>query len=261
MRIVHHAMPDLVGCALRSTALSRCGSLRVRPVTLCGAWAKVGSRKLGGSMRDEVKELRVYDVIRAQRQGWGCRGNWHGLGFKEPRRFRVMTFGGSRGQQLRCLSSQPNKGADQQSSKKYVPHLPFVTLSHFERQPIDRDILRLSSNLRKPLHEDIYTLPNALTVTRLVCAPAIGYLLLHNQHTWALGLFVYAGITDLLDGWVARRWSMQTVVGTVLDPMADKALMTIVVGVLGWEGWVPGKWRDSGAPVNNFMHKCEAYTE
>ena len=42
---------------------------------------------------------------------------------------------------------------------------------------------------------------------------------------------------------------MQTVVGTVLDPMADKALMTIVVVVLGWEGWVPGKQRSCQIPV------------
>lgn len=54
-----------------------------------------------------------------------------------------------------------------------------------------------------------------------------------------MGLFVYAGVTDLVDGWIARRWNLQTVVGTVIDPMADKALMTIVVGVLGWEGILP----------------------
>ncbi|KAI1029929.1 hypothetical protein LB503_008224 [Fusarium chuoi] len=64
------------------------------------------------------------------------------------------------------------------------------------------------------LHEDIYTLPNILTFTRLVAAPVIGYLVLHDQHAWAVGLFAYAGVTDLLDGWIARRWDSKTVVGT-----------------------------------------------
>ena len=42
-----------------------------------------------------------------------------------------------------------------------------------------------------------------------------------------------------MDGYIARRWNSQTVVGTVLDPMADKALMTIVVGVLAYRDFLP----------------------
>lgn len=55
----------------------------------------------------------------------------------------------------------------------------------------------------------------------------------------ALALFVYAGATDLVDGWIARRWSLQTVVGTVIDPMADKALMTVLTVSLAMKGAVP----------------------
>ncbi|KAF5004356.1 hypothetical protein FDECE_9130 [Fusarium decemcellulare] len=89
------------------------------------------------------------------------------------------------------------------------------------------------------LHEDIYTLPNILTFTRLVAAPAIGYLVLHDQHAWAVGLFAYAGVTDLLDGWIARKWNSKTVVGTVIDPMADKILMTILTVCLAVKGALP----------------------
>ncbi|KFH43098.1 putative CDP-alcohol phosphatidyltransferase class-I family protein C22A12.08c-like protein [Hapsidospora chrysogenum ATCC 11550] len=89
------------------------------------------------------------------------------------------------------------------------------------------------------LHEDIYNIPNALTFTRLVAAPAIGYLVLHDCHAWAAGLFAYAGITDLVDGWIARRWNLKTVVGTVIDPMADKALMTILTVCLAMKGALP----------------------
>lgn len=90
-------------------------------------------------------------------------------------------------------------------------------------------------------HENIYTIPNILTFTRLVAAPVVGYLVLHDHHAWAFGLFAYAGITDLVDGYIARRWEMQTVVGTVIDPMADKMLMTILTICLAVKGALPGQ--------------------
>ena len=89
-------------------------------------------------------------------------------------------------------------------------------------------------------HENIYTIPNILTASRLIAAPIIGYLVLHDHHAWAVGLFTYAGITDLVDGWIARRWNLQTVVGTVIDPMADKTLMTILTVCLAVKGALPG---------------------
>ncbi|KAI2102338.1 hypothetical protein LOZ34_005539 [Ophidiomyces ophidiicola] len=88
-------------------------------------------------------------------------------------------------------------------------------------------------------HENIYTLPNLLTVSRLVAAPLVGYSILHAHHGLALALFVYAGVTDLVDGYIARRFGLQTVVGTILDPMADKALMTVGVVCLALESAIP----------------------
>ncbi|KAF3935783.1 hypothetical protein ABW20_dc0108460 [Dactylellina cionopaga] len=87
--------------------------------------------------------------------------------------------------------------------------------------------------------ENITNLPNLLTATRLVAAPAIGYLILHDQNAWAVGLLAYASLTDLVDGYVARRWNLQTVIGTVLDPLADKLLMTILTVCLAWKGALP----------------------
>jgi len=91
-------------------------------------------------------------------------------------------------------------------------------------------------------HENIYTVPNILTFSRLVAAPFIGYAILHDAHTLALGLFAYAGVSDLLDGWIARRWKLQTVVGSVVDPMADKILMTVLTVTLAMQGALPGKF-------------------
>lgn len=90
-----------------------------------------------------------------------------------------------------------------------------------------------------PTHENIYTLPNLLTFSRLIAAPIVGYLIINDLHIPALGLFAYASVTDLVDGWIARKWGLQTVVGTVIDPMADKALMTIVTVTLAMKGAIP----------------------
>ncbi|KAL4738654.1 CDP-alcohol phosphatidyltransferase-domain-containing protein [Aspergillus similis] len=88
-------------------------------------------------------------------------------------------------------------------------------------------------------HENIYTIPNILTFSRLVAAPLVGYFLVHEHHAAALALFAYAGITDLVDGYIARRYNLQTVVGTIIDPMADKLLMTIGVACLAVNGSIP----------------------
>ncbi len=92
-------------------------------------------------------------------------------------------------------------------------------------------------------HENIYTVPNILTFSRLIAAPLVGYFLVYDYHATALALFAYAGVTDLVDGYIARRYNLQTVVGTIIDPMADKLLMTIGVACLAVNGSIPGKFR------------------
>lgn len=106
-------------------------------------------------------------------------------------------------------------------------------------------------------HENIYTLPNALTLSRLLAAPLIGYLVLHDSHAWALSLFCYAGVTDLVDGWMARRWKLQTVVGTVIDPMADKALMTVLTVCLAVKGAMPGRLTSKSGDTSSLYDTLE----
>jgi cardiolipin synthase len=95
------------------------------------------------------------------------------------------------------------------------------------------------------VRENVYTLPNVLTAARLLAAPVIGVLVLRDAHAAALALFALAGATDLVDGYVARRWRLQTVVGTVLDPMADKALMTVLTLALASKGLLPSGFAPS----------------
>jgi cardiolipin synthase len=89
----------------------------------------------------------------------------------------------------------------------------------------------------------INSLANKLTVSRIVAIPVI-LILLMIPHTWAawlaLVLFVAAGITDLLDGYLARRDNQVSAVGQFLDPIADKLLVAAVILFLVGNGQIRG---------------------
>ncbi len=70
------------------------------------------------------------------------------------------------------------------------------------------------------------TIPNALTLLRILAVPFFAIAVWYNQLWEALAIFVAAGLTDLLDGWIARRFNQGSPLGAILDPAADKLLMT-----------------------------------
>lgn len=79
-------------------------------------------------------------------------------------------------------------------------------------------------------------IPNLLTVLRIVATPVLIMLLKYEMFDWALSLFVLAGISDGLDGYIAKRFGSQTRLGAILDPVADKVLLVscfIVLTVIG----------------------------
>jgi cardiolipin synthase len=78
----------------------------------------------------------------------------------------------------------------------------------------------------------VLTLANQLTIGRLATIPLLITLILSNRHGWAFWVFVLAGITDALDGIIARRLRQSSRLGAFLDPMADKLLMTACFIVL-----------------------------
>jgi cardiolipin synthase len=76
------------------------------------------------------------------------------------------------------------------------------------------------------------TLANQLTLIRLALVPAFVILVLYGRMGWALAAFVTAGITDGLDGLIARWTNQRTALGAFLDPMADKLLLASAFVVL-----------------------------
>jgi cardiolipin synthase len=82
-------------------------------------------------------------------------------------------------------------------------------------------------------------LPNALTVLRLLLAPVIAGLLWRRHDALALPLFLFAALSDFVDGMLARRWQQRSRFGAVVDPLADKATGVLVVLVLTLQGSLP----------------------
>ncbi|MCK9187651.1 CDP-alcohol phosphatidyltransferase family protein [Acidithiobacillus sp.] len=82
-------------------------------------------------------------------------------------------------------------------------------------------------------------LPNRLTLLRLFLVPVIFYALAKGFFAVALITFLAAAITDALDGWIARYYHLQTRLGAVLDPLADKLLVVTTVITLTWMQRIP----------------------
>jgi cardiolipin synthase len=76
-------------------------------------------------------------------------------------------------------------------------------------------------------------LPNTITFARILLVPAIVWLIVSGAHGLALALFFAAGVSDAIDGFLAKRLNAQTRVGAYLDPMADKALLVSLYVTLG----------------------------
>ena len=87
----------------------------------------------------------------------------------------------------------------------------------------------------------LWTAPNQLTLLRLIFIPFIIINVIDNHYKWALILFVLAGLSDGLDGTLARALKQKTVLGQYLDPIADKLLLSSLFLVLSLLHKIP--WR------------------
>ncbi|KAM0787465.1 hypothetical protein ACM66B_003543 [Microbotryomycetes sp. NB124-2] len=100
---------------------------------------------------------------------------------------------------------------------------------------------KVATKLKVPvqLRENIWTIPNALTLARICATPVIGHFVISAELGKATALLFAAGVSDLVDGWLARKYKMGSVLGSILDPAADKLLMTTMVVALTMKGMLP----------------------
>jgi CDP-diacylglycerol--glycerol-3-phosphate 3-phosphatidyltransferase len=89
-----------------------------------------------------------------------------------------------------------------------------------------------------------WSLPNILTYARVAAVPLVAGFLFWPQAPWArwtaLAIFIAAGISDFFDGYLARAWSQQSSLGRMLDPIADKLLVSAVILVLAANQTISG---------------------
>src|SRR6201997_1941358 len=100
--------------------------------------------------------------------------------------------------------------------------------------PVDDDASRSRAERRRSLRQDAFNIPNVLTMGRIVMIPLCLWFL--DQDTpkagfWAAIVFTLAALTDVLDGYLARKLGVVSVLGKLIDPLADKL---IVMAALVW---------------------------
>lgn len=87
----------------------------------------------------------------------------------------------------------------------------------------------------------VFNIPNTLTITRILIIPIFVTSIIYKWYDYALYLFLIAAITDVFDGLFARLRNQKTILGTFLDPLADKFLLVTSFIILSSYGWMP-KW-------------------
>lgn len=114
-----------------------------------------------------------------------------------------------------------------------VPHADFARLSlaHHSQLP------HLSPEKASAVHP--VTIPNLITIMRLLLVPAVVLAMLQAYWGWAFAGFLVAGISDGVDGFIARRWNQASRLGAYLDPIADKLLLVSVFVVMGFARELP----------------------
>jgi len=106
-----------------------------------------------------------------------------------------------------------------------------------------------------PAERKIFNFPNVLTMLRITVVPVLFFLLLSPGPTWSLviaGLFVLASFTDMLDGWVARRYGIVTTMGKFLDPIADKLVVNTAMILMIPIGRIPA-WVAAVIVIRDFV--------
>ena len=83
------------------------------------------------------------------------------------------------------------------------------------------------------------TIPNFITVFRIFMVPLVVWLIITEQMAAAFWVFLIAGISDGIDGFIAKRFSQETLLGAYLDPLADKALLVSIYVTLGLQLHIP----------------------
>ena len=105
-------------------------------------------------------------------------------------------------------------------------------------RPADKGITLETDSHRETTELSI---PNIITLGRIILVPVIIWAIASNEMEIAFAIFVIAGVSDAVDGFLAKRFNMASELGALLDPLADKALLVSIYVALGIWGAMP-RW-------------------
>jgi cardiolipin synthase len=100
---------------------------------------------------------------------------------------------------------------------------------------------RISCEIRPVAGKRRVNIPNIITLGRILLVPVIVWAIASNQMEIAFAIFIIAGVSDAVDGFLAKNFNMTSELGALLDPVADKALLVSIYVALGIWGAVP-RW-------------------
>jgi len=107
---------------------------------------------------------------------------------------------------------------------------------------VERNRITLSGQTQRTgSREAPLSIPNIITLGRILLVPIIVWAIGSNQMEIAFGIFIIAGVSDAIDGFLAKRFNMASELGALLDPLADKALLVSIYMALGIWGAIP-RW-------------------
>lgn len=117
-------------------------------------------------------------------------------------------------------------------------------------EKLEREAKQAARVVRQKLKVDLETarsltmhqvvnVPNVITAARILATPYLAYLIVQGDHETAIGLLAVAGVSDWLDGYIARTFHQESIVGSFLDPFADKLLIGTLSLSMMWTGLVP----------------------
>ncbi|OWY96675.1 Cardiolipin synthetase [Phytophthora megakarya] len=132
----------------------------------------------------------------------------------------------------RGLSTASSNDSDKQKQQREVEA---KTAAKILKKKLKKD-METAKNLA--MHQ-VVNVPNIITTARILATPYLAHLIVQGDHVSAIGLLAVAGVSDWLDGFIARTFHQESIVGSFLDPFADKLLIGTLSLSMMWTGLLP----------------------
>ncbi|EEY65382.1 cardiolipin synthetase, putative [Phytophthora infestans T30-4] len=132
----------------------------------------------------------------------------------------------------RVMSTTPPNDSDQQKKQH---ELEAKTAARILKQKLKKDM----ETARSLAMHQVVNVPNVITAARILATPYLAHLIIQGDYVSAIGLLAVAGVSDWLDGFIARTFHQESIVGSFLDPFADKLLIGTLSLSMMWTGLLP----------------------